>query len=93
MIELRHRAFLSNLEEQDAYRFSSKKSQKTTVREYRSSAANAYKKCVARLSATKQHGKWLPRLERLVVKRNLDEFEKWVILTVWWLDYSLSFTV
>merc|ERR1719295_1280644 len=37
---------------------------------------------MARLSATKQHGKWLPRLERLVVKRGLDEFEKWVILTL-----------
>jgi len=82
VIELRYRTFVSKLEEEDAYRFSSKKSQKTTVREYKSSGANAYKKCMARLAATKQHGKWLPRLERLVVKRNLDEFEKWVILTL-----------
>merc|ERR1719295_960778 len=37
---------------------------------------------MARLSATKSAGKWLPRLERLVLKRNLDEFEKWVILTL-----------
>ena len=52
------------------------------MREYKSSGANAYRKCMARLSATKSAGKWLPRLERLVLKRNLDEFEKWVILTL-----------
>eukprot|EP01084_Bolivina_argentea_P150496 262825_1 len=81
VIELRIKAFLSNLEEQDSYKFTSKKSQKTTLRELRSSEKNAYKKCVARIEITKQ-GKWLPRLERLVIKRHLDEFEKWVILTL-----------
>eukprot|EP01083_Nonionella_stella_P096037 269781_1 len=84
VIELRIKAFLSNLEEQDSYKFTTKKSQKTTLRELRSSEKSAYKRCVARIEVTKQStkNKWLPRLERLVIKRNLDQFEKWVILTL-----------
>ena len=37
---------------------------------------------MARVEVTKQNQRWLPRLERLVIKRNLEEFEKWVILTL-----------
>ena len=82
VIELRIKAFLSNLEDQDSYKFSAKKSQKTTLRELRSQESSAYKKCVARIEVTRQNQKWLPRLERLVQKRNLEDFEKWVILTL-----------
>ena len=82
VIELRIKAFLNNLEEQDSYKFQSKKSQKTTIRELRSSETSAYKKCMARIEVTRANKKWLPRLERLVIKRGLDEFEKWVILTL-----------
>ena len=82
VIELRIKAFLSNLEGEDSYKFTAKKSQKTTLRELRSQESSAYKKCIARIEVTKQNQKWLPRLERLVIKRNLEEFEKWVILTL-----------
>eukprot|EP00485_Elphidium_margaritaceum_P014580 CAMPEP_0202732188 /NCGR_PEP_ID=MMETSP1385-20130828/187527_1 /ASSEMBLY_ACC=CAM_ASM_000861 /TAXON_ID=933848 /ORGANISM="Elphidium margaritaceum" /LENGTH=1162 /DNA_ID=CAMNT_0049398495 /DNA_START=24 /DNA_END=3510 /DNA_ORIENTATION=- len=82
VIEMRYKAFMSNLEEQDSFKFTTTKSQKTTLRELRSQESSAYKKCQARLEMTKQQKKWLPRLERLVIKRNLEEFEKWVILTL-----------
>ena len=82
VIQLRIKAFLSNLEDQDSYKFTSKKSQKTTIRELRSQENSAYRRCVARVEVTRQNQKWLPRLERLVIKRNLEEFEKWVILTL-----------
>ena len=40
------------------------------------------KKCMKRLALTKQAGSWIPRLERMVVSRNLCDFEKNVLLTL-----------
>jgi hypothetical protein len=86
VIELRIKKFSASIEEEDSYKFQAGKGQKTKLRELESQEKQAYRKCIARLQVTKDANSngdnWIPRLERLAIARNLDEFERWVILTL-----------
>lgn len=37
-------------------------------------------KCEKRLKLTFDQGTWIPRLERLAKMRNLEEFDKWILI-------------
>eukprot|EP01083_Nonionella_stella_P073466 198656_1 len=69
--------------EDDHYSFlSNKKKPQNVTREFKNKERQALRKCEIRLEKTMAANGWIPRLERLVKIRNLNQFEKWVILSL-----------
>ena len=81
VIELRLKIYQSTMKD-DNYPMFGQKNQKTTSRDLKSKENQAYRKCLARIEQTKNQNIELPRMKKLISVHNLDEFEKWVVLTL-----------
>ena len=72
----------------DDFRLSRERSKSSILKELRGKERACLRTCVLRLGLTERAGTWMPRLEKLVATRGLDDFEKWMLLTLVGLHIS-----
>merc|ERR1719499_1710032 len=77
--------YKKSMEEDYAFRYSSKEKPEQKLRELKAKEKKLTKQCQIRTQLTTEAEEdtgFIPRLERLAVARNLDDFEKLIIITL-----------